>query len=128
MRLTVPLFLLALSGCPPQAPQPQPLATKTERFFDEKVRCATVGERWEARICGAGAKLNPLCVGWWAYNRERDTCVGVYVTTVLVEKDKREQLLVADLLTGEELEQYCYAANCDSDSAKRRWILGDKTP
>ena len=117
-------LVLAVSGCtradwtgrkveasPPSTPPPP-------RYFDEKVRCATVGERWENRICGEGSTANPLCVGSWAYNAEHDTCVGVFLSA----KEGRRFLYVIDLLTAVSLEPDCYA-DCNAESAKQRWIL-----
>jgi hypothetical protein len=125
--------VLALLGC--NKPQGEPVAERTARQpvrpprnFNEKLQCATVGERYEKLLCvdTNGGKRNPLCTGWWAYNARRDTCVGVFLTTGFANRKQWQMLNVYDLLTGVELEA-CYEA-CHVDSAKSRWILSESEP
>jgi hypothetical protein len=124
MRQVVPVLLLAISACStPNRSLPEPAVAKPVRFFDEKVRCAAVGERIEAKVCGEGSKRTLMCAGWWAYNPERDTCVGVFVLTHFSGGQPTQIMNVYDLLTGIDVEEPCMAPTCPVEAAKKRWIL-----
>ena len=127
-------LMVAVSGCTRAdwaarkvEASPSPTPTPTPRYFDEKVRCATVGERWEERLCPK-ASASPMCQGWWAYNAPLDTCVGVFVDGSFTSQSKWRSRYVLDMLTNLELEDYCWEATaygCAPEAAKKRWITQD---
>lgn len=113
-------LIVAVAGCTradSTGRRVEPTPTPAPRFFDEKVRCATVGERWEKTVCGGGTVP---CRAWWGYNHERDTCIGIFLTTTV--NPRSEMLSVVDLLTAEDVEELCLTTDCDEDGARKRWI------
>jgi hypothetical protein len=130
--ILISAVVVATAGCPNAGPAPSPSPSpRPASYFDQKVRCAAVGERWEKAMCDSSGRRNPACNGWWVYSPQRDTCVGVF-HDISFEREaggrssRIESLFVFDMLTNVELEDGCVTMDnsqrCNVEGAKKRWI------